>query len=161
MYLTPMSPADVPAYLRGFVDWHAQAMLEAGVGIGAGADVDDLHARARAQLEPQLGPDGLPVGSTIFDVRTGDTEEKVGVLWAGGADFGFGPLFYVHDLRIHAPFRGRGFGREALDDVYEIAKARGGVVGVALSVLASNAVARELYRSSGFAVLSEVMVRRF
>ena len=159
MLLAPMSAADVPAYFRGFVDWHAQAMLDAEVAeVG---DVDDLHARALAHLRPQLGEDGVPVGSTVFDICTNDTEEKVGVLWAGGADFGFGPLLYIHDIRIHPPFRGRGVAREALDDVYEIARERGGVVGVALSVLASNQAARELYRSSGFTLLSQVMVRTF
>jgi ribosomal protein S18 acetylase RimI-like enzyme len=157
MYLTPMSPADIPAYLRGFVDWHAQALMDAN--IGDVKEVDDLHARARAHLQPQLRDDGTPVGSTIFDIRTDDEQHKVGVLWAGGADFGFGPLFFIHDLRIHAPFRGRGFAREALEEIHQIAVERGGVVGIALSVLASNTVARELYRSTGFKVLSEVMVR--
>ena len=152
-----MSPADIPAYLCGFADWHAQALLD--VAIGDGRDIDELHARAQAQIQPQFGENGLPVGSTIFDLCTNDANERVGVLWAGGADFGFGPLFYIHDLRIHAPFRRRGFAREALDEVYQIAKERGGVVGVALSVLAGNAAARELYRASSFRVLSEVMVR--
>ena len=157
MYLIPMSPADIPAYLRGFADWHAQALFDAA--IGDDRDIDRLHARAQAQVQPQFGENGLPVGSTIFDLCLSDTNEKVGVLWAGGAEFGFGPLFYIHDLRIHAPFRRRGFAREALEEVYQIAKERGGVVGIALSVLAGNAAARELYRSSSFTVLSEVMVR--
>lgn len=156
MLIMPMPRQDVPAYLRGFADWYVQSLSDV-----APRSVDDLQARVGAYLQPQLDADGVPIGSTVFDLHAEEVSQNVGVVWAGGADLGFGPLFFVHDLRIHPPFRGRGFARTALDHIYEIAKAEKSLVGVALSVLASNTLARELYVSSGFEPVSEVLLKRF
>ncbi len=157
MLITPMPPNEVPAYLRGFAEWYAQSLADADPE----AAVGDLHASVAAFLAPQLGADGLPRGSTVFDIHSEQLAANVGVLWAGGADFGFGPLVFIHDLRIHPPFRRKGFARCALDAVQEIGRAQGSTRGVALSVMAGNAVARELYASTGFQPVSEVLIRRF
>jgi ribosomal protein S18 acetylase RimI-like enzyme len=156
MLITPMPKEDVPGYLRGFSDWYAQSLSDV-----VPRDVDTMHASVAGFLRPQLTADGLPQGSIVFDIHSEQLAKNVGVVWAGGADFGFGPLFFIHDLRIHPPFRRRGFARAALDCIYEIGKEQGDTCGVALSVLASNAAARDLYASNGFEPLSEVMIRRF
>jgi ribosomal protein S18 acetylase RimI-like enzyme len=156
MFITPMPREDVPAYLRGFSDWYAQSLSDVRQ-----STVDEMQAGVAAFLNPQLDAEGVPIGTVVFDIRCEQLDANVGVLWAGGADFGLGPVFFIHDLRIHPPFRRRGFAREALDCVYEIAEAQGGTCGVALSVLATNTVARELYASNGFLPVSEVLIRPF
>ena len=156
MLITPMPKDEVPAYLRGFADWYAQSLSDA-----APHAIDDVHAKVADFLKPNLGADGLPHDSVIFHLHSEQLAENVGVLWAGGADFGFGPLCYVHDLRIHPPYRRRGFARAALECLYDIGKDQGQTRGIALSVLTSNPAARTLYAASGFSPLSEIMIRRF
>lgn len=156
MLLIPMNRAEIPGYLRGFSDWYVQALSDAGPG-----SVDDLQASVAAFLRPQLDEEGVPIGTTVFEIRPEADRPPVGALWAGGVNLGFGPLFYLHDLRIYPPFRGRGHAREALEAVCTIVQQRGGACGVALSVLAGNTVARELYAKNGFKPLSEVLLRTF
>src|SRR5262249_23109117 len=98
--VTPMPAERVPAYFRGFVDWYAEALAE----LGPRAD-EDLHAHVAEYLRPWLGTDGLPLASTVFDILVGAAPTPVGAAWCGSTDFGFGPIFYIHDLRIFAPWR--------------------------------------------------------
>ena len=154
--IVPMPVERVPAYFRGFAEWYAEALADLGC-----APPDALHAHVEAYLRPYLGEDGLPAGSMVFDILVDDLPEPVGATWCGGVDLGFGPVFYVHDLRIHAPFRRRGYAREALATIHELSRARGGLRGVGLSVLVHNAVARRLYAADGFRPLSQVLVKPF
>jgi len=157
--IVPMPAAKLRAYLRGFADWYAEALGE--VGYGAGLDeacggADALHDRVAA-LIPGLDADGMPAGSTVFDILVAGEPAPVGATWCGPADFGFGPILYIHDLRVFAPFRRKGYAREALATIRALSKARGHVKGVGLSVLARNTVARDLYLANGFVPISQVL----
>ena len=154
--IVPMPAERVPAYFRGFADWYAEALAE----LGKRGD-DDLHAHVADYLKPWLGSDGLPVASTVFDILVDGTPAPVGAAWCGSADFGFGPIFYIHDLRIFAPWRRRGYSTEALRTIYALSKTRSGARGVGLSVLAHNVAARELYDANGFVPISHILIRPF
>ena len=154
--IVPMPAERVPAYFRAFAEWYAEALAEI-----AGADPDALHPQVNAYLQPYLGDDGLPAGSMVFDIFADDLPAPVGATWCGGVDLGFGPVFYVHDLRIFAPFRRRGYAKEALATIHDLSCARGGLRGVGLSVLVRNTLARQLYIEDGFLPLSEVMVKPY
>jgi ribosomal protein S18 acetylase RimI-like enzyme len=150
-------PAEkVPAYFRGFVDWYAEALAE----LGHRGD-DDLYVHVAQYLKPWLDANSLPIASTVFDILVDDIATPVGAAWCGSADFGFGPIFYIHDLRIFAPWRRKGYAKEALETIYALAKARSGARGVGLSVLAHNVGARALYAAHGFVPISEIMIRPF
>ncbi len=154
LLIKPMSRDRIPAYIRGFADWYAHALADSGQGT-----VDELHPQVLGHITPGLDGEGAPIGSTVFDIYSDAHDAPVGVVWAGEMDFGLGKFLYVHDLRIHAPFRRRGLARRVLGDIHSIARAQGQCRGVALSVLISNAGARELYAESGFVALSQVMIR--
>jgi len=154
--VAPMPVEKVPAYFRGFVDWYAEALAELGQ-----RDDEDLHAYVAEYLRPYLGADGLPLASTVFDILVGDAPAPVGAAWCGSADFGFGPIFYIHDLRIFAPWRRKGYATEALETIYALSKARSGAKGMGLSVLTHNVVARDLYAANGFVPISQIMIRPF
>jgi RimJ/RimL family protein N-acetyltransferase len=154
--IVPMPPERVPDYFRSFADWYAEALADLGWN-----EPDELHAHVTAYLKPALGTDGLPAGSKVFDIFADDLPGPVGATWCGGADLGFGPIFYVHDLRIYAPFRRRGYAKEALATLHDLSKASGNLKGVGLSVLVQNAIARKLYLEDGFTPISQVMVKPF
>jgi ribosomal protein S18 acetylase RimI-like enzyme len=154
--IVPMPAERVPAYFRSFAEWYAEAL-----GDLACTNLDGLHEQVLAYLQPYLGADGLPAGSMVFDIFDDNLSAPVGATWCGGADFGFGPVFYVHDLRIFAPFRRKGYAKEALATIHDLSRARGGLRGVGLSVLVQNTLARRLYLGDGFVPLSEVLVKPF
>jgi ribosomal protein S18 acetylase RimI-like enzyme len=154
--IVPMPAERVPAYFRGFAEWYAEALADLGC-----SPADELHRHVEAYLRPYLGDDGLPAGSMVFDIFADDRPEPVGAAWCGGVDLGFGPVFYVHDLRIHAPYRRKGYAKEALATIHELSRARGGLRGVGLSVLAHNVIAKRLYAADGFRPVSQVLVKPF
>lgn len=154
--IVPMPADRVVAYFRNFADWYAEALVELRC-----TDANDLHGHVLAYLRPYLGTDGLPAGSMVFDIFADDLTEPVGATWCGGADLGFGPVFYVHDLRIFAPFRRKGYAKEALATIHDLSRARGGLRGVGLSVLVQNTIAHRLYLDNGFVPVSQVLVKPF
>jgi len=154
--IVPMPAERVPAYFHTFAEWYAEAL-----GDLACAPPDGLHEQVLAFLRPYLGADGLPAGSMVFDIFADDLRAPVGATWCGGADLGFGPVFYVHDLRIFAPFRRKGYAKEALATIHDLARARGGLRGIGLSVLVQNTLAHQLYLDEGFMPISQVLVKPF
>jgi GNAT superfamily N-acetyltransferase len=154
--IVPMPAERVAAYFRGFAEWYAEALADLGCTRSI-----DLHEHVQAYLQPYLGPDGLPASSKVFDILADALPEPVGATWCGGADLGFGPVFYVHDLRIFAPFRRKGYAKEALATIHELSRARGDLRGVGLSVLVQNTIARQLYLEDGFVPISQVLVKPF
>ena len=154
--IVPMPAERVPAYFRTFAEWYAEALADL-----ACTPPDGLHEQVLAYLQPYLGADGLPAGSMVFDIFADDLPAPVGATWCGGADLGFGPVFYVHDLRVFAPFRRKGYAKEALATIHDLAQARGGLRGIGLSVLVQNTLAHRLYLDDGFLPISQVLVKPF
>ena len=154
--IVPMPAERVQAYFKTFADWYAEALADL-----ACTPPDGLHEQVLAYLQPYLGADGLPAGSMVFDIFADDLPAPVGATWCGGADLGFGPVFYVHDLRVFAPFRRKGYAKEALATIHDLAQARGGLRGIGLSVLVQNTLARQLYLDNGFVPISQVLVKLF
>jgi GNAT superfamily N-acetyltransferase len=154
--IVPMPAERVPDYFHTFAEWYAEALTDLDC-----SNPDGLHEHVLAYLQPYLGADGLPAGTMVFDIFADDLTAPVGATWCGGADLGFGPVFYVHDLRIFAPFRRRGYAREALATIHDLSRARGGLHGVGLSVLVQNTFARQLYLDDGFVPVSQVLVKPF
>jgi ribosomal protein S18 acetylase RimI-like enzyme len=69
-------------------------------------------------------------------------------LWVGR--FGSDPeRWWVWDVRVDEPFRGRGLGRRATLLAEELARTNG-AVSIGLNVFADNTVARNLYGSLGY-----------
>jgi ribosomal protein S18 acetylase RimI-like enzyme len=144
----------VPGYFELFSEWYAEALVESGR-----LAANDAHEHVRAYLAPYLDRDGLPRGSQVFDLIVEGEPEPVGATWCGGVNVGFGEIFYIHDLRVHPPYRRRGYARRALATIHALAAERGGGAGVGLSVLARNSIALGLYAAMGWEALSHVMFK--
>jgi ribosomal protein S18 acetylase RimI-like enzyme len=105
----------------------------------------------------ELFPDGSPAeGQYVMNVI--DDEVIVGTLWMGRPFSGDGDTWFIFDIEILKDFRGRGFGRAAMEAAEEWTRERGGTR-VALNVFGPNLVARSLYDSLGYEVLATSMFK--
>jgi ribosomal protein S18 acetylase RimI-like enzyme len=75
--------------------------------------------------------------------------ERVGRLWVGERDLDDGRVLWIWEVFVDERFRGRGYGRAAMELAEEEARERG-LATVALNVFGRNDVARGLYRSLGY-----------
>lgn len=105
----------------------------------------------------ELFPDGrLADGQHVMNVI--DDETVVGTLWMGRPFSGDGDTWFIFDIEILKDFRGRGFGRAAMEAAEEWTRERDGRR-VALNVFGPNLVARSLYDSLGYEVLATSMFK--
>jgi ribosomal protein S18 acetylase RimI-like enzyme len=98
---------------------------------------------------------------TDFGCVALDQSRPIGVVWARiltAEDPGYG---YVRDdipelsMGVVASHRGRGVGKQLLDEVISVARTRG-LSALSLSVEDGNSAARRLYESRGFRVVGRV-----
>ena len=81
----------------------------------------------------------------------------VGWLWLGVPGPDPDPLMaWVFEIEIEAPFRGRGYGRAAMERAEDEARAHG-MTSLGLNVHGQNMVARSLYESLGYEVTAMQM----
>jgi ribosomal protein S18 acetylase RimI-like enzyme len=84
-------------------------------------------------------------------------EELVGWLWLAVPQGDGNPsMAWVNDVEIDAAFRGRGYGRRAMLLAEQEARARG-MTSIGLNVHGHNTVARALYDSLGYEVMTQQM----
>ena len=107
-----------------------------------GMSADTARTRALVEIDGHR-----PVTHSVFVIEVDG--EAVGHLWLVERRDDFEPTLSVYDIDIDEPYRGRGYGKEAMVFAEEEARRRG-LTRIALHVGARNDVARNLYRSLGF-----------
>jgi len=107
-----------------------------------GMSADTARTRALVEIDGHR-----PVTHSVFVIEVDG--EAVGHLWLVERRDDFEPTLSVYDIDIDEPYRGRGYGKEAMVFAEEEARRRG-LARIALHVGARNDVARKLYRSLGF-----------
>ena len=142
------SPAEADIWLAADIAHYAADLAASGMD-------ESAAERARAE-QAELLPDGIDTpGHLIFKVVDGD--EHVGWLWLalwsprGEADTG-----WVYDIEVGEAFRGRGYGRAAMQLAEEEARSHG-LRRLGLNVFGHNPVATSLYISLGYEVTSQYM----
>lgn len=124
------------------------------VGAWPADDAEERSAREFATLLPQ----GLETpGHFLREVVTTDGA-AVGVLWFGPVRDDVPGLAFIWDIEIDEAARGRGYGRAAMLALEPLARSLG-FTSIALHVFGDNEVARNLYRSVGYAE-SDVSMRK-
>ena len=130
-------PEHRTAFLR-LLEHYARDPMGGGTG---------LSAEARTHLVERLAarPD-------FVSFLAEEDAEAVGLIncFEGFSTFAARPLLNVHDLVVHADWRGRGLGRALLAAAERAARERG-CCKLTLEVLSGNAAARAAYRACGFA----------
>jgi ribosomal protein S18 acetylase RimI-like enzyme len=126
--------------------------------IGAG----ERPAEARRIAEQQHGvafPGGRPARGHYVYFVVDDTDEVIGSVWIGPRTPGNDKDYWVWDIEIAEPARGRGLGRAAMVLGQDEARARGATT-LGLNVFGANTVARALYESLGYETTSLQMRKR-
>ena len=124
--------------------------------VKAGEDAASAQKNADAQ-HAELFPGGQPAPQQ-FVMNVLVDEEVVGTLWMGRPLNASSDTWFVFDLEIEKGFRGRGFGREAMEEAEEWTREHGGTR-VGLNVFGPNLAARSLYDSLGYEVLATAMFK--
>jgi ribosomal protein S18 acetylase RimI-like enzyme len=119
----------------------------------SGDSAAEAEANAAAAHE-RLMPGGVPAPGQLIGHVCGP-DGAVGHLWLGPA--GTDPArWWVWDVAIEPEFRGRGFGRAAMELADRLARANGART-IGLNVFGRNTVARNLYASLGYEESAVVM----
>lgn len=149
--LRPMTPDEFEAIRRRSIAGYAAGQVRAGSW-----NPDGSEQRA-AELFAKLLPAGLDTPDTLLVIGETPDGERVGLLWlALDAKAATEADAWIYEIEVEEAMRGRGYGR-ALPQAAESECARRGAPTLGLSVLGSNAVARELYTSAGFEVVTQQM----
>jgi ribosomal protein S18 acetylase RimI-like enzyme len=129
---------------------HTRAAYERELAAQAGL-TPETAAKKTAQDWARLFPDGtVSPGNELYAVEDADSGERVGDLWFAERDNDAGEKsLYVYSIEIAPEFRGRGFGREAMQ-LFEDEARRRGLRQANLTVMGGNEVARSLYNSLGY-----------
>ena len=148
--LRPMTPHSFDAYLAAAIDEYAGEIRHTDGGTWSAA-LD----RSRADYD-ELLPDGLATRrQVLFDVVERATGDTVGALWL---ELRPPSAAFVYDVHLTSSARGRGLGRAAMLAGAHWCRARALHV-LGLSVFGRNAVARGLYESLGYTVVTEALRR--
>jgi ribosomal protein S18 acetylase RimI-like enzyme len=132
------------------------AYAEDKVRSGAWSEAEALE-RSDGEFTALL-PDGVLTPDHHVRSVVDEGGDLVGALWFGPGSSGAGRTCFIYDFEVFTAYRGRGFGRAALEALEPIARELGYDV-IALHVFGDNDVARNLYRSSGY-VETDVSMRK-
>jgi ribosomal protein S18 acetylase RimI-like enzyme len=146
-----MTAAEYEPWIEETTVWYAEERATA-TGIPLAVSLE----RARAQL-PTLLPQGHATPGMHLFVVVDDTGTDVGYLWLG-RDPDRSNTWYVWDVSIGEQFRGRGLGRATMLAAEQVARRAGGEA-IGLNVYGLNTVARKLYESLGYGVVSQQMLK--
>jgi ribosomal protein S18 acetylase RimI-like enzyme len=141
--------------LRPLRDDELAAFIEASraeyvVGLIAHARMPEEFAQRKAErdLASVSGVASIPDGHSLYWIDDGD--ERIGRLWFEERPSPrVGRVAWLNEVEIDKAFRGRGYGRRALDLLDEEVRARG-IPEIVLNVWGGNDVARALYGSHGY-----------
>lgn len=151
--LRPMTTDELPAYIaRLEVEYAAELNESTGV-----------TAEAAQEESRQSTIDSFPEGQVAPNEHVWVAEDasgtRVGVLWLAHREPGTPKEHaWVYDIEVDEARRGEGWGRKLLDLAEEQTRALG-LTSLRLNVFGQNKVARELYRTQGFAESRVTMVK--
>ena len=146
MRLRPLREDELPPYID-----HTRAAYERELVAQAGLTPAAAEQKTATDWA-RLFPDGrVPPGNELYAIEDEDSGERVGDLWFAEREGDGGEKrLHVYSIEVAPEFRGRGYGRAAMQLFEEEARSRG-LTQVGLTVLGGNDVARSLYRSLGYA----------
>jgi ribosomal protein S18 acetylase RimI-like enzyme len=129
---------------------HGKAEYARDMIVNAGAPPDQAREKAESDWQTLLPQRVETFDQFIYAVED-ESGERVGSVWFARRETQFeGWVAFVYAIEIDEQSRGRGFGREAMLLLEDEARARG-LDRISLNVFGGNEVARNLYRSLGYA----------
>ena len=146
-----MRPDELPAFVE-----HSIVSYALGIETQGGQTAEFARKKSEEDHAAIL-PDGLDTpGHSLWIVEAGG--EPVGFLWLAERDSGGRRVIFIYDVEIDEAYRGKGYGRAAMELAEERAAAQG-IRRIELNVFGGNEVARNLYRSLGYTETSLQMAK--
>lgn len=150
--LVPMMVEEFEAYLDKAIPEYAEENIRAGYWAEGGA-----MERSR-KIYLNFLPDGVKTENNyLFNIQVEESGEKIGVLWIKHEVPR--PHGFIFDIRLDEAHRGKGYGKEAMLALENVAKELG-LKTIGLHVFAHNTVAMSLYKRLGYEISSQNMVKR-
>jgi ribosomal protein S18 acetylase RimI-like enzyme len=143
--LRPMREDEFPAYVERGKRRYADDMVENG-----GLDRTSADEKSASDWD-RLFPGGRPGENQFVFAVEDETGTRVGDVW-----FAHRPsqvrddVAFLYSIEIDPAYRGRGFGRGAMEAFEAEVRSRG-LGRIELNVFGGNDVARSLYRTLGYA----------
>jgi ribosomal protein S18 acetylase RimI-like enzyme len=110
------------------------------------------------EAHTKLLPEGLKTAHHyLFRIQIEETGEKIGILWMKHE--APRPHGFIFDISLDEAQRGRGYGKQAMLALEQVAKGLG-IETIGLHVFAHNSPALLLYMGLGYEVTSQNMVKR-
>jgi RimJ/RimL family protein N-acetyltransferase len=142
--------------------WVAEAIREYANDLAANNGLSPEAALARSQRDfTELLPQGPAtpkqhVFSILAAPEPGSARRPIGVIWFAERDNP--PSAFVYDFSVDEPYRGRGYGAQALLAIEAKVKALG-LKRIGLHVFGHNTGARRLYERLGYQVTNVNMAK--
>ncbi len=151
--LSPMTQPEFDAFLEDSIRDYAEQRTLAGYW-------SEAEAASRSRREHKaLLPKGLKsLYHHFYTVHESETNQAVGVLWLKTDLDTSRASGHIFDLRIHEPYRRKGFARQALQELEQLGRSMGWRQ-LGLHVFAHNQAARALYDELGYHVASLNMLK--
>lgn len=154
IHLVPMTADEFEPYLTRAIAGYAADNVKAGYW-------NSTEALQRSEQEfKHLLPEGVATaGNYLYSIKDPDLGENVGMIWLAALERGSVKRGFIYDFKIVEAKQGRGYGRQALQAIDDVARSLG-LPSIGLHVFAHNSVARHLYETAGYEVASLNMVKR-
>jgi ribosomal protein S18 acetylase RimI-like enzyme len=151
--LTPMTDEEFAVFTERETLEYAKEQVRAGYST-------ESEAVEKSRKEHQtLLPDGVKTRTHyIYTIREAEGGETVGAVWLRATLDSPRPSGFIFDLEIHEPFRRKGYARQAMLELEEVARGMG-LQQLGLHVFAHNQGARALYEGLGYTVSSLNMLK--
>jgi len=149
--LIPMTQPEYDAFFEHLVVEYAKDNVRAGYW-----HESEALEKSRKQSEDLL-PQGVHTENTYLYMLY-DGDQAVGVIWLRANLDRPTKSGFIFDLEIKEQFRGKGYGKQAMQLIEEKARELG-LKSINLHVFASNKVARNLYESIGYQPVSLNMTK--
>jgi ribosomal protein S18 acetylase RimI-like enzyme len=151
--LDPMTEAEFAAFLEADIRAFARENVRAGYW-------SETEALARSRKEHRnLLPDGLKSRfHHFYTIHDSETGAAVGVLWMKTDLNTSRASGFIYDLEIHEPYRRRGYARQAMRELEDLARGMG-LRQLGLHVFEHNRGAMALYEQTGFRIASLNMLK--
>jgi ribosomal protein S18 acetylase RimI-like enzyme len=149
--LVTMTTAEFAAFFELASESHARDNVANGRWSPA-----DAPALAREESKRLLPEGEKTAGNYLFVLRDPEANAEVGYLWYGTVARGTKKVAFLYQVYIHAQFRRKGLGRQAMY-AFEEAALGSEHDELALNVSAANLAARRLYEAIGYSESSIAM----
>jgi ribosomal protein S18 acetylase RimI-like enzyme len=149
--LRPMIGPEIPEFLAASRDGYIADRVASG-------DDPSVAGRAADKTIAAMFPDGEPgPGQLLYRVE--EDGQSVGSLWISPVSADQPEAWWVWDITIEEPHRGRGLGKAVMLLAEREARSHGATE-LGLNVFGSNTVARHLYEHLGYATVAVRMSKR-